>query len=385
MISMVWTPTRRSLSLLNNRRSFGACPQRQAPFFIAEDFMAGPASDLSRALARNAEAVCRHYLGAGHREGRYWIAGDALGSPGRSLYVRLKGDDHGKGAAGKWTDAATGEHGDLLDLIGLNCGHRALAETIEEARTFLSLPRVLPDFDPDEPRPPAGSRKTARRLFAASKPVAHTLAETFLRHRAIAGMRSERWLRFHPRCWYRANDDDAPDTPNAFPALIAAVTDLDGTITGVHRTWLNAEGNDKAPVATPRRAMGDLLQHGVRFGTSGPVMVAGEGIETMLSLRMAVPPLAMIAGLSAPHLAATAFPTELQRLYVARDDDPAGANAVATLKERTHAAGIAMIVLEPQLDDFNADLRQMGLDRLRAHLAGQFVPEDRSRFLLSTD
>ena len=114
-------------------------------------------------------------------------------------------------------------------------------------------------------------------------------------------------------------------------------------------------------------------------------MVAGEGIETMLSLRMAVPPLAMIAGLSAPHLAATAFPTELQRLYVARDDDPAGAHAVATLTERTHAAGIAMIVLEPQLDDFNADLRQMGLDRLRAHLARQFVPEDRSRFLLSTE
>jgi len=353
------------------------------PIFIAEDFMFGPASDLSRALARNAEAVCRHYLWSGRREGRYWIVGDALGSPGRSLYVRLKGDDHGKGAAGKWTDAATHEHGDLLDLIGLNCGHRSLAETIEEARTFLALPREVPDFDPDEPRPPAGSRKAARRLFAASKPVAHTLAETYLRHRAITKIRSERWLRFHSRCWYRANEDDAPDTPNAFPALIAAVTDLDGTITGVHRTWLDAVDTDKAPVATPRRAMGDLLGHGVRFGISGPVMIAGEGIETMLSLRMAIPQLAMIAGLSAPHLAAIAFPPELQRLYVARDDDPAGANAVTTLIDRTHAAGMAMIVLEPQLDDFNADLRLLGLDRLRAHLARQLIPEDAERFLVS--
>jgi hypothetical protein len=346
--------------------------------------MAGPASDLSRALARNAEAVCRHYLGAGRREGRYWIVGDALGSAGRSLYVRLKGGDHGKGAAGKWTDAATQEHGDLLDLIGLNCGHRSLAETIEEARTFLSLPRELPEFDPDEPRPPAGSRKAARRLFAASKPIARTLAETYFRHRAITGIRSERWLRFHPRCWYRANEDDAPDTPYAFGALIAAVTDLDGTITGVHRTWLDAEGTDKAPVATPRRAMGDLLGHGVRFGTSGPVMIVGEGIETVLSLRMAIPPLPMVAGLSAPHLAAIAFPPELQRLYVARDDDPAGANAVTRLAERTDAFGIAMIVLEPQLDDFNADLWGLGVDRLRAHLASQFLPEDRPRFLLPT-
>ena len=111
-------------------------------------------------------------------------------------------------------------------------------------------------------------------------------------------------------------------------------------------------------------------------------MVAGEGIETMLSLRMAVPPLAMIAGLSAPHLAAIAFPRELQRLYVARDDDPAGAHAVAKLAERTNAADIAMIVLEPHCDDFNADLRLLGLDRLRAHLARQLVPEDRARCLL---
>lgn len=66
------------------------------------------ASELSRSLARNAEAVCRHYLAAGRRDGRYWVVGDVHGSKGRSLYVRLKGPDRGKGAAGKWTDAATG-------------------------------------------------------------------------------------------------------------------------------------------------------------------------------------------------------------------------------------------------------------------------------------
>src|SRR3546814_9550547 len=72
-------------------------------------FMASAASDIARALARSAEVVCRHYLREGRREGKYWIVGDAYGSPGRSLYVRLKGGDHGKGAAGKWTDAATGD------------------------------------------------------------------------------------------------------------------------------------------------------------------------------------------------------------------------------------------------------------------------------------
>ena len=32
--------------------------------------MPSHAADLARRLARNAEAVCRHYLSNGHREGR---------------------------------------------------------------------------------------------------------------------------------------------------------------------------------------------------------------------------------------------------------------------------------------------------------------------------
>ena len=66
--------------------------------------MSSHAADLARRLARNAEAVCRHYLSNGHREGRYWLVGDVANTRGRSLFVRLSGSDHGKGAAGKWTD-----------------------------------------------------------------------------------------------------------------------------------------------------------------------------------------------------------------------------------------------------------------------------------------
>jgi len=64
----------------------------------------GQASDLAHRLARDAEAVCRHYLSNGRREGAYWLVGDATNAPGRSLYVRLRGPESGKGAAGKWTE-----------------------------------------------------------------------------------------------------------------------------------------------------------------------------------------------------------------------------------------------------------------------------------------
>ena len=335
-------------------------------------------ADLARRLARDAEAVCRHYLSNGRRQGRYWIAGDLENNAGRSLYVRLHGPEAGKGAAGKWTDAAAGKHGDLLDLIA---GTRRLAtirEVIAEARRFLSLPR----HDPHEQAVPAptGSPEAARRLFAMARPIRGTLAETYLRRRGITYLRKALALRFHPRCFYRANDGAARE---AWPALVAAVTDLDGTITGVHRTWLARDGTDKAPVATSRRAMGQLLGNGVRFGAARDVLAAGEGIETVLSLRCALSRLPMIAALSANHLAAVAFPASLRRLYVARDNDPAGDLAAAILTERAQSAGIEALTLSSALGDFNDDLCRFGADELRAALRVQLAPEDVRRFLIN--
>ena len=137
----------------------------------------------------------------------------------------------------------------------------------------------------------------------------------------------------------------------------------------------------KAPVDTPRRAMGDLLGHAVRFGVAGEVVAAGEGIETMLSLRSALPNMPMAAALSAAHLAAILFPVTLRRLYIARDDDPAGDSAMATLVGRAQQVGIEAIGLSPRLGDFNEDLRQCGVNALRAALRVQIAPRDVVRFM----
>jgi hypothetical protein len=344
--------------------------------------MSSQAAELAHRLARDAEAVCRHYLSNGRREGRYWLVGDVANTPGRSLFVRLKGPDSGKGAAGKWTDAATGEHGDLLDLIAMSRSLDRLRDVLDEARSFLSLPRPEPPPDRYTRQPPAptGSPESARRLFAMSQPISGTIAEAYLRKRGITALHEARALRFHPRCYYRP-DPDAPT--ETWPALIAAVTDLAGRITGAHRTWLDPTGDDKAPVDTPRRAMGHLLGHGVRFGVVSDVMAAGEGIETMLSLRSVLPNLPMVAGLSANHLAALLLPPTLRRLYVARDDDPAGGVAMATLTERAQTAGIEALKLSPTLGDFNEDLRRLGINCLPATLRVQLAPEDVPRFMRS--
>ena len=127
------------------------------------------ASELAHRLAREAEAVCRHYLSNGRREGRYWLVGDVRNTPGRSMFVRLR-PEFGRGAAGKWTDAATGEHGDLLDVIRESCGLLDFHDVADEARRFLSLPRSDPEPSPKTARISAqtGSPEAARRLFAMS-------------------------------------------------------------------------------------------------------------------------------------------------------------------------------------------------------------------------
>ena len=335
-------------------------------------------SDLARRLAENAEAVCRHYLSNGRRAGDYWRAGDVRNTPGRSLYVRLRGPSAGKGAAGKWTDAATGEHGDLLDLIRAARGLHAMGDVLDEAHRFLGLAR--PAAAP-LPSSPARTPDAVQRLWARSKPIAGTLAETYLQARGIDtaghGLTA---LRFHPHCFYRSDPDGTDKARTAWPALIAAVTHTDGEIAGLQRSWLDPAGGGKAPVATPRRALGHLLGNAVRFGTACDVMAAGEGIETVLSLRRILPALPMAAALSAGHLAAFLPPPGLRRLYIIRDNDPAGHWAADRLVTRLQEAGIEAIVLVPRLGDCNDDLRQLGPNALAETVRGQLAPEDVTRF-----
>ncbi len=343
------------------------------------------ASELARRLAREAEAVCRDYLSNGKRAGRYWVVGDVHNTPGRSLFVRLQ--ELPKGPAGKWTDAATGEHGDLLDIIRESLGLRDFREVAQEARRFLRLPRAEPELVQRTigPAVPAGSQAAARRLFAISSPIEGTVAETYLQRRGITRIHHGGSLRFHPRCYYRPDEHLPTET---WPAMIACVTDLVGRITGVHRTWLDPDGFDrvrlgKAPIDTPRRAMGDLLGNAVRFDVVDDVLVAGEGIETMLSLRYVLPTMPMAAALSANHLSAMLLPSSLRRLYIAQDADAAGDAVQAILSQRAADAGIEAIALSPRLGDFNEDLHVFGPDALQAALRVQLVPEDLVRFLHS--
>ena len=325
------------------------------------------AAAVAAALGARAEEVCRRYLPHGRKSGRYWTAGDIRGARGRSLFVRLAPP----GVPGKWTDAASGEHGDLLDLIRIASGAGSLRAALAEARAFLSVsPMPLP-AGPDT----YDRTEAARRLWRRCRAIDGTHAEAYLRARAIHRCRFPA-LRFHPALFHRDGGG-----VRRLPALVAAVTGAagehpgpgehpgHGAITGVHRTWLDPSRPAKAPVARPRKALGRVHGHAVRFGEpAAATLLVGEGIETVLSLVTAVPDTIAAAALSAGSLGAFAPPAGVGRLVIARDNDPDGARAAERLARRCACAGIAALIVVPEGGDFNDDLVSLGVDALRLRL-----------------
>ncbi|CVA06743.1 toprim domain-containing protein [Serratia marcescens] len=89
------------------------------------------AAELSEKLWGNAERVVKYLLPNGHREAHEWCCGSINGEAGKSLKVNLAGKN-------VWSDFASGDSGDLLDLWVLvrNC---SLHEAMREAKEMLGL------------------------------------------------------------------------------------------------------------------------------------------------------------------------------------------------------------------------------------------------------
>ena len=327
-------------------------------------------ADLSADLADRAESFCRQYFPDGRKQGNYWQVGDTSGAKGQSLAIRLQAQGGRK--AGSWQDFATGQYGDLIDLLHERLGSVTLKETLREARSFLgeSPCPAVPHAARKAERPDAASEKRiarARKLFAAGKPVLGTLAATYLQRRGITRLGPA--LRYHPRVFLRQGEDEnAP--PQKAPALLAKITDNRGQITGCARTYLDPSTGGLAAIESPKRILGQLHGHAIRFwsGTGRSDLIVGEGLENTLSVGIALPEFDLASCLTATHLGLVIPPPGIKRIWIARDNDEVGRNASMRLRNHLESLGIAGGDLVPQLDDFNDDLLAFGKDALRRSL-----------------
>ena len=158
---------------------------------------------------------------------------------------------------------------------------------------------------------------------------------------------------------------------HTFLSLPPFTPDNGGGTEGVQRSWLDPKRPAKANLARPRKALGRVHGRAVRFGgtASGATLLAGEGIETVLSLVTAVPVIHAAAALSAGSLGAFEPPQDLALLVIARDKDVEGGHAANRLQHRCVERGIPSIVIVPERSDFNDDLVAVGADTLAARLS----------------
>ena len=180
----------------------------------------------------------------------------------------------------------------------------------------------------------AERRKAARRIWDAAKPLAGTLAETYLHARGVGYVASVPALRFSPALSY-------PQTPEPFPCLVARVQDAHGDFLGVQRTYLAADGAGKANVEEPRLSLGPVGGGAVRLAEPehGRLLV-GEGIETTAS-AMALFELPGWAALGAPGLQIVELPRCIRDVLIAadRDADGKGQSAAAALGKLLETEG----------------------------------------------
>jgi twinkle protein len=91
-------------------------------------------NEVSRRLADQAKTIARELLPNGKADGSEWKVGGTDGGKGKSLSVCVAGTK-----AGVWSDFATGESGDLVDLwAAVRCGGN-LSLALEEAKAYLGV------------------------------------------------------------------------------------------------------------------------------------------------------------------------------------------------------------------------------------------------------
>ena len=157
----------------------------------------------------------------------------------------------------------------------------------------------------------------------------------------------------------------------AFLPLPPTTSANGGAAEGVQRSWLDPKRPAEANLARPRKALWRVHGRAVRFGgsASGATLLAGEGIETVLSVVAAVPGIHAAAALSAGSLGASEAPQDLPLLVITRDKDVEGRQAANRLQRRCVERNIPSIVIAPECSDFNDDLIDFGEETHAARIA----------------
>ena len=194
---------------------------------------------------------------------------------------------------------------------------------------------------------------SARRTYAGLAPANGTIAEIYLRARAIT-LPLPDVLRCG-LCSHRKG--------GVFPALAALVVNLEESLFGLHTTFLKMDGA-KAEFDNPdhaRECRGSIKGGAIRLAPLASELLVAEGIETALS-AMQIFEVGGWSAVSAGGLKSIELPPAVRSVVIAADNDRAGWRSARAAYERLIAEGRTVRVMAPEREgwDFNDQLRYGG-------------------------
>jgi hypothetical protein len=162
-----------------------------------------------------------------------------------------------------------------------------LAERAEQRRKEEAAAQARADRERQD------TQESVERLWQAALPITGTPAAAYLEARGLTPpARLTQDLKFVPDLGYHgfANAEADRTSPlGSYPAMLAAIRAVDGTIIGLHRTYLDPSRPRKLTPPGDRsrnaakKVMGEQRGGMICLGEIGQTLAIGEGIETVLS------------------------------------------------------------------------------------------------------
>ena len=186
----------------------------------------------------------------------------------------------------------------------------------------------------------------ASRIWSESRPALDTPVETYLASRGIT-IPAPPTLRYHPALKHGP-------TGLLLPAVVAAVTIWPRReVVAIHRTFITATGDSKAPVSQNKMMLGPCSGGAVRLAPGHAELVLAEGIETALSILQTTGKPTW-AALSTSGLKAVLLPPDIKTVTIAADGDDAGRTAAEEAARRLYLEGRTVKIATPPTGyDFN--------------------------------
>ena len=302
---------------------------------------------LNATLLPQLPTLVKQWLPTGRAAGVEWTALNPRRHDQRpgSFRVNLR--------SGRWADFATGEGGgDPVSLYAylFTGGRQGVAARALDggkiAVRSVDAAKVAKAANPDADEVRRIAR--ARAIYAAAGPIGGP-AEVYLISRGLQPAAA--WTRLRTAV---LNYLDAGENW----AIVAPVTGATGTLEGIQRTFLTADGR-KLPVRNPKLSLGRVRGGAIRLADPAAELVLCEGLEDGLSLAQELPGAHVWAAPGAGMLSAMCLPPIVSSLIIAADNDAAGEQAARRAAERFASEGRQVRIMrpDPAYKDWNDQLR----------------------------